>query len=57
MDVIDEYQSDFQDEDDDKDILMVDCNASAEVTDGVLGVEELSRSEGESCFGTVSILH
>ena len=39
------------------DILMVDCNASGEMIEDMPGAKESSRSEGETCFGTVSILY
>ena len=57
LELVDEFQGDVQDEGKDDDISMLDCDVSSEATDGVLGVIESSRNEGETCFGTVSILH
>ena len=57
MDAIHQFQRDIQDEDDDKHILMVDYIASAEAMEGLSEAEESSRREGETCFGTVIILH
>ena len=45
------------DEENDGDISMLDCDIYSEVTNRVLKVGESSKSQEETCFGTVHISH